>query len=59
MPIKQQRDLNFLILYSQTDRYIKAYGLVECDLNVFLRVSFEFEYFLVGFFFLVMKLFSS
>lgn len=41
LPVKQQADLHFLLLYTQRPRCIKAYGLVECSLNVFLAVCIK------------------
>lgn len=38
LPIGHQKALKFLLQYSQTDRSIKAYSLVECTLSTFLRV---------------------
>lgn len=38
LEVRQQRDLNFLLKYTQQEREIKGFDFVSCSLQTFLRV---------------------
>lgn len=37
--VKDQKSINFLIMYAQTERNIKGFNFIECSLGTLLRVG--------------------
>lgn len=39
LPIKQQKFIKMIIIFSQIDRTINGYGIFDCNIRAFIQVS--------------------